>query len=374
MSKTTQILLFLVGSLLVFGLVILGSSSVARAMAAHHNPLHFLARQGIWLGLAFLVFVTAMMTPIRILRMFIPAIFIVNILLLAYVLLFTDPINGARRWMSFGGISFQPSELAKFTTILLVSWWMSIIHHRSTQFWKGFVAPGLIVGFMAGMVFLGPDYGTTILICAVGGILMFLAGSRLVFLLLAGSVGLGAFGFLVMGNPVRRARVFAWLDPMAHQGDEGLQLVQSLQAFQRGGATGVGPSNVQQTFYLPEAHTDFIFPIAGEAYGYLGSASTVLCFACIFLCGIKISVSCKDTFGKLLGYGITFVIAYQALINMMVCTGILPTKGIALPFMSYGGSHLIVTAGMLGVLMSIGLSNLRNREESPYERTPDEFY
>jgi cell division protein FtsW len=222
------------------------------------------------------------------------------------------------------------------------------------------VIPLVCLGTILLLVFVEPDFGTTFLIAVVGMLMMFIGGTRFSFLLVSGFIGLVSFFFMIMQSPERMGRMVAFTDPIKYQKDDAYQLINALFAFVLGSDLGVGLGNsLQKRFYLPEAHTDFIFAIIGEELGLPGTLSVVLLFVTFLVCGWVISLNADDVFGRLLGMGITMMITLQASINMMVVTGLLPTKGLALPFISFGGSSFVVNGMMLGILISIGLNEGR---------------
>lgn len=366
MRKTVYLLLFFVALILCIGLVTVGTTTIG-------NPkLGSLAvRQMIWVGIAIVAgFVTASF-HFRLWGSFAYLILGLSALMLALVLApgIGKEIAGSRRWLDLGFMNYQPSEFAKLAVVVFVSFWMSTVHRRSETLWKGFLVPVAAVIVLALLIVVEPDYGTTALIVGITGLLLFLSGSRLAFLSAAGMLAVAALVALVLIRPNSMARVEAWFNQGNDQLDNpaAFQLEQSLIAIEMGGVRGVGLGESQQKeLYLPEAHTDFIMAIWSEEQGLVGSLILLALFFGIFVCGLVISQSCKDRFGRLLGLGITLMITAQALINMMVVTGLLPTKGIALPLMSYGGSHLLTTCVMLGILISIARHNEKVAEGIPF--------
>lgn len=275
-------------------------------------------------------------------------------------------VKGSRRWLALGGpFRFQPSEAAKIAVILICSWWMSKNQHRSDTFKHGFLIPIAVVGFFSGLILLEPDYGTTFLVAIAGAMIMFAGGTRISYLLVSGITGFAAMALLVMQDTERMRRMIAFLSPMKYAKTEAYQLMGAKTAFVAGGGTGVGLGHsLQKRSYLPEAHNDFIFAIIGEELGLGGSLGVVILFFVFFLCGLRISFLARDTFGRLVAIGITLMITIQAAINVGVVTGALPTKGLALPFISYGGSSMLVTMMMVGILVNIGSQGVDHDDSS----------
>lgn len=263
-------------------------------------------------------------------------------------------INGSRRWLSLGGLSFQPSELAKFAIVLYMARALSYAGARVRRLWTGIV-PVLIVPGMAFLLILEqPNLSTAGLIMIVSLILIIMAGAkwRHILLMLAGGIGVG--GYYAWSEPYRRRRLLSFRNPFAMMSDEGYQLSQSLIAFGSGGVFGMGLGQGRQKFaYLPYPESDFIFAIIGEDFGLLGCLAVILLFAALMAAGYRVAVACRDKFGALLAAGITSSITVQAFLNMGVVVGILPTTGLPLPFFSAGGTSVSITMAAMGVLMNI---------------------
>lgn len=264
------------------------------------------------------------------------------------------PINGARRWIRMGGFSFQPSELAKIALPIFLAYWLTLKEEVVGSV-KETVVPCLLgLGLLAGLVFLEKDLGTTIVLCAIFSATYFAAGARLVHIgAVVGAlmmVGVAAILFA----PWRVARLMAFMDPYKYADDEGYQVVQSLYAIGSGGVLGEGfAQGKQKLFYLPYPYSDFIFSVVGEELGLVGTLAVVIAFGMLLWRGARAAVMAPDRFGNLLGIGIITGIIVQALFNISVVTSILPAKGIPLPFISYGGSSVMVTLIGVGVLLNI---------------------
>jgi len=334
----------------------LASTSSVLGETRFDDPLFFFKRQLAWLAVGTVAAVVASAFDYHHWRkLAIPlALSSIALLVMALVPGVGMEVKGARRWVQVGGMSVQSSEVAKFATIVLLAWWMSHVQHRATQLKWGMLVPLFGLCVILGLIFVEPDYGTTFLVALVGILILFAGGARLEYILVTGVLGLSAFTIAVMQNPERMRRVIAFANPERFAKDEGFQLLNAIYAFVVGGGAGVGlGQSLQKHFYLPEAHTDFIFAIIGEELGLAGSMGVVLLYVLLFIVGIRISFQAPEKFGKLLGFGITLMITVQAAINIGVVTGSLPTKGLPLPFISFGGSSMVMSLVMIGVLINI---------------------
>ncbi len=262
-------------------------------------------------------------------------------------------VNGGRRWLGFGGVRLQVSEFAKLALVFSLAHYLAVNQSRLHDFWRGFVLPGAWVGLFALLVLVEPDFGAAFLLGSIGVILLFLAGARLKFLL--PSIGAALLGFvvLVMHNPVRLARVMSFLDPEGNRQGTGYQPWQALLAFAAGGIDGVGLGNGrQQNAFLPEAHTDYIFAILGEELGLIFTLLVVGLFTTIFVAGLMHVRRAPNLFQFLLVTGSLLLICLQAIINLGVVTSLLPSKGMALPFISAGGSNLLLMGLLVGIIIN----------------------
>jgi len=349
-------LIGLVLLLLTLGIIMLASTSGAQAESQFGDALFYVRRQALWLLLSGIAaFVCARIDYQLWKRFAVPLMIFCWILLIMAVIPGVGvSVKGSSRWLRFGPVNLQPSELAKFAITIAMAWWLSRTQRRVTEFKKGFLVPlgGLALTLM--LIFIEPDFGTTLLLGVVGMVLMFVAGVRISYLAVVSFLGLSGFFVAIMHNEERMRRIIAFLNPDKYAQDEAFQLLNAIYAFVVGGAWGVGlGQSIQKRFYLPEAHTDFIYAIIGEELGIVGSVGIILVFVAIFLCGIRISMNAPDTFAKLISLGFTMVITLQATLNMGVVTGCLPTKGLPLPFISFGGSSLIISMAMIGVMVNI---------------------
>lgn len=271
-----------------------------------------------------------------------------------FAVFFFPPINGARRWIRFGGFSFQPSELAKVALPIFLAWFLTRNEKTVTEL-KSTVLPALLgLGLLAGLVMLEKDLGTTIVLCAIFSTVYFAAGARLMHIASVAGImiviGIGAIAIA----PWRVQRILAFMDPYKYADDQSYQVIQSLYAIGSGGILGEGFSKGQQKlFYLPYPYSDFIFSVVGEELGLIGTLAVVTAFALLLWRGAKAAMNAPDRFGMLLGIGLITGIIAQALFNISVVISILPAKGIPLPFISYGGSSVVVTLIGVGLLLSI---------------------
>ena len=281
------------------------------------------------------------------------------VLALCFVPFVGDKVNGASRWISMKSVGlaifhFQPSEFAKLATVMVLAAWFARQEPLTREFVGGFLLPGLIVLLPTALIASEVDLGSAALVAAVGGGLMFVAGTRMKFLAPVVLGGSGLFAFIVWKMPNRVERIMAFLDLEKYKDGLGLQQWRALLAFGCGGLQGVGLGNGRQKMnYLPEAHTDFIFPMVGEEFGLAGTSVVLAFFAALMIGGFWIAHRAPDRFGKLLAFGIVLMLGLEALLNMGVTTALLPNKGLALPFVSYGGSALIAAMMGIGILFNI---------------------
>jgi cell division protein FtsW len=264
-------------------------------------------------------------------------------------------VNGSRRWIRLAFFSLQPSEFSKLGVVILFSVWMDAITWHAKRFIKGFLIPCACLGFVLFLLMLEPDFGATAVTAALAGAILFVAGTRWIYLIGSGLLGVAGIGVMVWQDPVRLARIQAWVAGADSGSAASHQMKQSILAFVNGGVSGVGINNsMQKQFYLPEAHTDFIFAITGEEFGLVGTLSVVLLFVVLLICGIWIAFKAPDRLGRLIAFGLTLLIVLQAALNMGVVIGALPTKGLALPLLSYGGTNMLATLTAIGILINIG--------------------
>jgi len=348
--------LFTVTLLLIFvGLVMVFSASAVMAKERYGSGYFFLLRQLGWATGGLLLMIAAMKMDYR--RYKHPAV-VFSLLGLTTLLLisvfFLDRAHHTHRWIHWGPMSFQPSEMAKPAIILFLAFFLATRTKAMDQ-WRSTVLPAVLPTLVfIGLIVFQPDLGTAIACAAITGCMLFVAGLELRYLSYAVLGSLIPLYFLIFHVAYRRARILAFLDPYSDPQGRGFHIIQSLIAVSTGGITGVGlMEGKQKLFYLPEPHTDFIFAVTAEELGLLGSLVIVALFAIFLWRGIRTALKTQDAFGRFLAVGITSMIVVQAFINMSVVLGLMPTKGIPLPFVSYGGSSLFFALASVGVLLNI---------------------
>jgi cell division protein FtsW len=266
----------------------------------------------------------------------------------------TKSINGAHRWIILPGMRLQPSELGKISLIIALAWYCDRFQRQMHTFKIGICVPMLIIAVMLSVIFVEPDRGTTILLSAVSGSMLLLAGVRWKFIVPPVVLALVGLTVSILHDPMRMRRIFSWLYLEEHKDGVGYQAYQAMIALGSGGWTGLGLGNGRQkNGFVPEHHTDFIFSIIGEELGLIATLLVVVAFIIIVICGIYIALHARDTFGTMLAAGVTFLIGLQAMINVGVVTSALPNKGLPLPFISYGGSNLLAMLTCVGILLSV---------------------
>ena len=342
--------------LLSVGVVMVYSASAIMATDRFHDPYFFLKKQLVWALLGSACLVIAVRMDYRRLERLQWPILIAAAVLLVLVLVppFAQPINGTRRWLRLGPVSFQPAELAKLALVVYLAAYLARRRDGLTRFWQGLVPPLAIALVFALLVLAQPDLGNCLTLIVVTFGLLYLAGVRLRHLALVVAPALPLMMLAIWMAPYRLRRITTFLDPWADQRGGGFQIIQSWLALGSGGlfGRGIGESR-QKLFYLPESHTDFIFAVIGEELGFVGALGLLSLFVVLIWRGLRVGVRAPDAFGAYLALGITVLIATQTLVNLGVVTGTLPTKGLPLPFVSFGGSALLMTMLSTGVLLNI---------------------
>ncbi len=364
MKLAVTILAFCVAALLALGMVMLYSSSMTQVGA------HFLIMQSLWCLIGLGLCLTAALADYRWLKKINWPLLAFAVLLLAAVLVAGRRINGAKRWLYFHGVQFQPSELAKLALIITLAWYGEHYQRQMPTWKRGVLIPGLIIGLVLGLIFIEPDRGTTILLASVSAALLLVAGVRWRYFVPPILLGILGLGFSLWHDPMRMRRIFSWLNLEEHKSGTGYQAYQAMLALGSGGWTGLGLGDSRQKLgYVPEHHTDFILSIIGEELGLIATLLVVLAFVVIIWCGFYIARHACDAFGMLLASGITFLIGLQAFINIGVVTSALPNKGLPLPFISYGGSNLLAMLACVGLLLSIARKarTLENISANPFK-------
>jgi cell division protein FtsW len=354
-------------ALVAFGLVMVYSASSARAAVAADDPAYYLKRQAVFALVGLGVLLVLSRLDFRILRRVGGPLLLVSFTLLAAVLVLGTTVNGARRWLSVGALDFQPSELAKLAIAL---WLAALLASRGAPRSLGALARpiGGVVLAACALVLLEPDLGTATVIVVMATGMLVVAGTPFRVLAGAASVTVVLTLAAIWLEPYRRARLTSFLDPWADPEGTGFQTVQAMIALGSGGLLGVGlGESVQKIYYLPEATTDMIFAIIGEELGLVGATAVVAAFAVFAYAGFNVALRCRDPFGKVLAAGLTVLVTGQALLNLCAVLGVAPLTGIPLPFVSYGGSSLIVTLAAVGILLNIAV----NHATEARARVPD---
>jgi cell division protein FtsW len=370
--KSAYILFIAVLGMLVIGIVMLFSTS-AFARDSHGDVYFFIKRQGVWLAIGLTLCAAAAMLDYHIWQRtwwlwFVLALFT---LVLCFVPHLGMRINGSRRWVGLGPVTFQPSEIAKIAAVFFLAYWFARHEKASNSIWRGFVLPLAIIAPLLILILSEVDLGTTVLLGATGFVVMFIAGSNPLLLGLVSVIGLSGILLVATQMSERMGRLSAFLDPQRFKEDAGLQQMQALIAWGSGGMEGLGLGNGRQKMlYLPYAHTDFIFPMIGEELGLRISLLVVFLFVVIIICGMMIALHAKDRFGLLLAAGIVALLGLQAAVNIGVTTSLLPNKGLPLPFISYGGSNLVACLFGIGLLLNVyrqGVFEPPNKQRAPLQ-------
>jgi cell division protein FtsW len=353
--KSDKVLFIATLLLVCASVVIVYSASAVVADQKFGQPYLFLTKQALWTVLGLAVLGVTMRVDYRTYKndRFIWALLsVVGLMLIA--VLFSRPVNNARRWFGIGGLGIQPSELAKIACIFFTALMLERRMHRIND-WKYALLPiAIVAGVLVGLILLQPDFGTSVALLLIIGAMVFAAGLDYRYLFGVALAALPAAYIIIMSADYRRRRVLTFLDPWSDPQGDGFQIIQSMIAVGTGGLFGKGlMSGVQKLFYLPEPHTDFIFAVIGEELGLIGTSAILLCFCVIAWRGLRIAMRAEDSFGSFVALGLTVMIAVQALINMSVVLGLLPNKGFPLPLVSFGGSSLLINLLGMGVLLNI---------------------
>jgi cell division protein FtsW len=353
--KSDRVLFTATVLLVCASIVMVYSASAVVAFDRFQQPYLFLTKQAMWAVLGLAVLAVTMRVDYRTYRneAFIWVLLAAVIAMLVAVL-FSAPVNGTRRWFGVGGLGIQPSELAKVVCVFFTALMLERRMHRIDDLSYSLLPIALIVGSVVALILLQPDFGTSISLGLIAGVMVFVAGLHYRYFVGLLLVGLPAIYIVLVSAPYRRRRLLAFWDPWADPLGDGFQIIQSLVAVGSGGVFGRGlMAGVQKLFYLPEPHTDFIYAVIGEEIGLIGTTAVLLCFCVIAWRGLRVAMRAEDAFGSLVALGLTTMIAVQALINISVVLGLMPTKGIPLPLVSFGGSSLLINLLGMGVLLNI---------------------
>jgi len=341
--------------LALFGVVMVYSASAVLAARENGSQFYYVLKQGAWVAIGFVVMLLAMQFNYQQLknRRLVYGLLFVTILALMLVFGFSSS-NGAHRWIKLPGISLQPSEVSKLALIIFLAYFLEKRAGEEGDFWRTFVPCGFITAFLAGLVVIEPDLGTAMMLALIFVVMIYTAGARVLHLAMAAAPALIVVAGLLIFVPFRMKRLITFLDPWADQQGAGFQVVQSLIAVGSGGPNGLGfAQGKQKMLFLPFAHSDFIFAVIGEELGLVGALAVVAVFALFLWRGVRTALLAPDRFGMLLSLGIVTSIVAQALFNMSVVLALVPTKGIPLPFISYGGSSLVPTLAAVGILLNV---------------------
>jgi cell division protein FtsW len=350
------ILLSVALGLVAIGIVMVYSTSAIIAGDRFGDPYYFLKRQALYAGVGFFLMIGMMFFPYGVLKRLAYPIFILSVLALIAVLIpgIGHRAGGSMRWLKIAGFTFQPSEFAKLGLIIFLAYFLTKKEEKIRSFSFGFLPTLLLSGLMIGLILKEPDFGAALFLTAMVFILLFISGARVIYIASAFLVAVPAVYLFLMNAEYRYKRLIGFIRPWEDPTGTSFQIIQSFLSFGSGGLFGLGlGEGRQKLFFLPAPHTDFIFSIIGEELGLIGAMGVVLLFFILTLRGIQIGMSIQDRFGSYLAIGITLMISLQAVINMGVVLGLLPTKGLTLPFVSYGGTSLIANFIGLGILLHL---------------------
>lgn len=356
MKKYDKILLIAVILISLFGTIMIYSSSYVWAEYKFNDPYKYLKSQAIFLIIGYIVMIIVSNFSYHKYKKLANIIFGICFIMLILVLIpgIGTVRNGSRSWFGLGGFGIQPSEFTKLGLIIFTSKYLANNTRDLKDIKKG-VFPILAVVFLVfGLIMLEPDFGTGVVIVMTIIVLLFVSGVKMNFFIKIGVLGLIGIVILILIAPYRMERIISFINPWSDPLGSGFQIIQSLYAIGPGGLLGLGFGNsIQKHFYLPEPQTDFIFAIISEEFGFMGILIVAILFITIIYRGLKIAMDCEDLFGKFLVFGITFGLAFQTILNLMVVVGLIPVTGVTLPFLSYGGSSLIISLISIGILLNI---------------------
>jgi cell division protein FtsW len=353
--KSDRVLFTATILLVGLSIVMVYSASAVVALERTGRPFFFLIKQGMWAALGIAVLAVVMRIDYRNYK---EPVFIWSSLAFVAVglvgVLFSAPVNNARRWFAVGGLGIQPSELAKLSAIFFIAALLERRMHRINELKYGLVPIGIVVACLVALVLIEPDFGTAMSLILIAAVMVFAAGLDYAYIIGSLLVLVPAIAVLVMSVAYRRRRFLTFLNPWEDPLGDGFQIIQSLIAVGTGGVWGKGLMNgVQKLFFLPEPHTDFIYSVIAEELGLVGATAVLLCFCVITWRGLRVSLRAPDKFGALLALGLTAMVAIQAFVNISVVLGLMPTKGIPLPFVSAGGSSLLINLLGMGILLNV---------------------
>jgi cell division protein FtsW len=348
------LLLATVLALTAFGVVMVYSASAVYATQKFGSATYFFRRDLLWTGLGLIAMTFAARTDFAIYRRWAYPMLASAMVLLVAVLFLGVRINGARRWFHFGGFSFQPAELAKLALVVYLAQSLAKKAEKVKSFTVGFVPHMIVCGVMMKLLLKQPNLGSAVIFGTATLMLLFVAGARVSYIVIAVLSAAPIVYQTIVGTPFRLHRILAFLDPWQYRYDVGYQITESLISIGSGGIFGLGLGDSRQKlFFLPEAHTDYILSIVGEELGLVGLAAVIVVFAVLVWRGIRASLRARDAFGCYLAFGITAMFGLQAAVNLAVVLNAIPTMGLPLPFVSFGGSTLVVDLFAMGILLNI---------------------
>lgn len=356
MKKYNKLLLLAVILISLFGLLMIYSSSNIWAEYKYNDPYKYLKSQSIFLIIGYILMFIISKFPYQNYKKLANIIFLTCTIMLILVLIpgIGTVRNGSRSWFGIGPLGLQPSEFTKLGLIIFTSKYLANNTKELKDIKKGVLPILGVLLLIFGLIMLEPDFGTGVVIVMTIIVLLFISGVKMNFFIKIGILGLIGIIVLILIAPYRLERIVSFINPWTDPLGSGFQIIQSLYAIGPGGLLGLGFGNsIQKHFYLPEPQTDFIFAIISEEFGFLGILIVSTLFITIIYSGLKISMRCQDNFGKFLAFGITFGLAFQTILNLMVVVGLLPVTGVTLPFLSYGGSSLLISLINMGILLNI---------------------
>lgn len=353
MGKISYSVLIPVILLVFIGVIMVFSASSYYALYEMKDSLFFLKKQLVWAPLGIFIMIIMMSIDYHKLKPYTWLFYGITLILLI-VVLFSTPINGATRWLDIGGISLQPSEFAKYAMVAVLALLIDVRKNAMRNFWKGPVIYFLLAAILAGLVLLENNLSITAVIMIVAFIMIYLGGMLKKHIFAIIPIGLAAGVSFIVFKSYRFKRLMSFLDPWSDAKGSGFQVIHSFYALGSGGLFGVGlGQSKQKALYMPEPHNDFIFSIIGEEFGLIGCAIIIGIFIFLILSALSVATKAKDNYGRLMATGITSIIAVQAIINIAVVTGSMPVTGVPLPFISYGGTSLVINLAAIGVLLNI---------------------
>ena len=360
MKRVDWILLISIIVISLFGVIMIYSASYVWALYKFNDAYRFVKMQGLFLVVGFVIMYVTLKIPYTKYLNKANVIFGICFILLILVLIpgIGTVRNGSRSWFGIGSFGIQPSEFTKLGMIIFTSKYLSRNEKELRDIKRGVLPILVILMLVFGLIMLQPDFGTGVIIVMSIVVLLFVSGVKMGFFVKIGFLGLLGIAGLIVVAPYRLKRILSFIDPWSDPLGSGFQIIQSLYAIGPGGLLGLGFGNsIQKHFYLPEPQTDFIFSIISEEFGFMGVVIVASLFMVIIYRGFRISKNCENRFGKYLAFGITFQLAFQTLLNLMVVVGLIPVTGVTLPFLSYGGSSLLITMLGMSILLNISKYN-----------------